>query len=122
MYQETREALRANDPLKISRSWANSRFIYGADSKQRSENPEYHPLICQTEDGRYVDVEGRPLPLSSIPQYIRDEGKPPKETAPAARREISLADAAVEANTRNASADAPAESPKPRAKRSARKK
>lgn len=102
--------LRESDPIKIVRTWASSPFVYGADSKQRVPNPDAHPLICQREDGTYCDVEGRPLAASQVPEYIRDEGRPPKETIVEGQT-ISLKDAML------ASTTIPTPTPKTPAKR-----
>lgn len=90
--------LRKNDPVKIARSWVCSPFIYGADSKQRVPNPDAHPTICQREDGKFCDVEGRVIPDAKVPDYIREQGKPPKATEVVGGT-VNLADAMKSALT-----------------------
>jgi hypothetical protein len=87
---------RAQDPHKIVRNWTASRWLYrGGDSKgERTDNPDYHPPICQRADGKFCDVEGRLLPLAKVPSYIQEEGKTRlKPTADRVGGELSLADA-----------------------------
>jgi len=92
------EAAETTDEVRIVRQWAQSTYIYGADSKQRVPNPDAHPLICQREDGRYCDVEGRIIARSAVPAYIREEGRPLERTEPVGGT-ISLADAMKDAIT-----------------------
>lgn len=98
MFTPQQEALRAEDGTKIVRQWAASSFIYGSDSKQRVPNPEAHPVICQREDGKFCDVEGRLIPDAKVPSYIKEDGKPPKATQ-ITGGEVSLATAMQDALT-----------------------
>lgn len=99
MFTEQQEKLREKDEVKIVRQWCASSFAYGADSKQRTPNPDAHPTICQREDGKYCDVEGRLIPVAKVPKYIIEQGKPPRH--PKARGPITmdLADAMTDAMT-----------------------
>jgi len=116
MFTEQQETLRAHDGIKIARTFTQSAFIYKGDSKQREDNPAYHPPICQREDGKFCDVEGRLLPLSEVPSYIKDAGNPPKAAAPLSQRKMSLAEAMQEADQSNKTADrAPARRTRARA-------
>jgi hypothetical protein len=99
--------LRKPDSVKIARQFAASPFVYGADSKQRTPNPESHPVICQREDGSYCDVEGRSIPRERVPQYILDQGKPPRHTSRLGG-EVTLADAMKDAMTPADPRDTPA--------------
>lgn len=80
MFNQQQEELRKSDTVKIARQWDCSPYVYGADSKQRIPNPDYHPPICQREDGKFCDMEGRLLPLAKVPEYIRAQGKAPEPT------------------------------------------
>lgn len=107
-FNAQQEKLRESDPVKIVLSWSSSPFIYGADSKQRTPNPDYHPVICLTEKGKFVDVEGRPITLAKVPAYIREQAKPPKEATPPSPREVSLAEEMTSAQTPADPRDKPA--------------
>lgn len=107
MFTEQETKLRKPDSVKIARQFAQSSFIYGADSKQRTPNPDAHPVICQREDGSYCDVEGRSIPRDRVPQYILDQGKPPKHT-PRLGGEVSLSEAMQDAMTPADPRDQPA--------------
>lgn len=98
MFNKQESELRKNDRVKIARQFAASQFVYGGDSKQRTPNPEAHPVICQREDGSYCDVEGRSIPTDQVPAYIRAQGKPPKHTS-IVGGEVSLAEAMQDAMT-----------------------
>lgn len=113
--EEVRRKLRESDPVKIVRGWISSAFI-GEDSRSRQRNPEYHPPIYQREDGVFVDIEGRVLPKTRVPEYVRVEGASLlPETPYAERREMTMAAAMVEADARAQRADAPSpESQQPR--------
>lgn len=102
------EKLRESDPSKVVRTWTSSPVIYGGDSRQRTPNPAYHPMICQNEQGKFVDEDGHSLPLARVPAYIREEAKLPfAATAAPTRREVTLSDAMEEANELAATADRP---------------
>ena len=102
------EKLRESDPIKIVRGWVTSAFV-GEDSRSRTRNPDYHPPVYQTEAGKFVDMEGRPLPASKVPSYIREEGKTVLELTPEApQRELTMAEAVREAEQRAARANDPA--------------
>lgn len=88
--------LRKTDEVKVARQFTTSPFIYGADSKQRQPNPDFHPPICQREDGKFVDPEGRLLPDSKVPDYVRAQGRPPKAAEPFEPSEVDLAEAMTE--------------------------
>lgn len=113
--EAVQQKLRENDPIKIIRGWVVSAFI-GEDSKARSRNPDYHAPVYQTETGKFVDIEGRPLPASRVPAYVREEGKTLLRATPAApQREMTMAEAMNEADRRAARANDPSpESVQPR--------
>jgi len=118
MFNAQQEKLRENDPVKVVLSWSSSPFIYtGVDSRtQKVPNPDYHPVICLTETGKFVDCDGRPIPLTRVPAYLREAAKPPKAAAPPTPREMNLAEAMQESET-------PADpAPKPARKRGRPKK
>ena len=92
-----REVMRKTDPVKTARGFVSAPWIYGADSKERTRNPDYHPAVFQTEAGKYVDVDGTPLPLSKVPDYVRQEGRPAPGGRAPERVEMTLADAMKEA-------------------------
>jgi hypothetical protein len=119
VFNQQQTELRKTDPTKIVRQWSASPFIYGADSKQRTPNPDAHPAICQREDGKFCDVEGRLIPDSKVPDHIRSEGKPPKATT-VEGGEVSLSDAMTDALTPADPRDKPAR--KPAAKRGRKSK
>lgn len=81
MFTQLEEQYRKNDPIKIVRRWDVSPVVYGIDSRIRDVNPNYHPTICQTEDGKFCDPAGRPIPKSQIPKYILEDGPPPSVTS-----------------------------------------
>lgn len=97
MKPETVKPEIEDDP--IVRSWGSCSVIYDGDSRQKRPNPDYHPEICQTRSGKFVDVMGRPLPLDRVPEYIRNEGAPPPDTHPR-RVEMELKDAMHQAGVR----------------------
>lgn len=68
------------DPHKIVRTFTASKFTYGIDSRQRTLNPDYHPVIHQSRDGRYLNSAGDEISADQIPQYILDQGAPPRTT------------------------------------------
>lgn len=106
------------DPNEIVRQWTSCPFIY-EDSRKRVPNPDYHYPVCQNRAGKFVDIEGRPIPLNKVPEYIRLEGKSRLAATPEPeRRELTLADAMQEAEASNTRASAPA--PKPTRRRARR--
>jgi hypothetical protein len=116
MFNAQQEQLREADPVKIVRSFVCSAFVYGADSKQRTPNPDLHPPISQREDGKYCDVEGRPIPLAKVPKYIIEQGQPPEATTHRPKQ-IPLADAMQDALTPADPTHTPAPARKTAAKR-----
>jgi hypothetical protein len=81
MYSQIEQLYRKKDDIKIVRRWDVSPVIYGLDSRDRKVNPDYHPTVCQREDGTYCDPAGRPLPKSKIPKYILEDGSAPEPTS-----------------------------------------
>lgn len=120
MFTAQQEKLRENDEQLIVRSWTVAPFIGHGDAKVA--NPNYHPTVCQREDGTFCNVDGDDLPLSQVPDYIKEAGKPPKAAAPTEQRKVSLADAMKEATAANASADRRPTSAKPARRKAQAKK
>jgi hypothetical protein len=115
---------RAKDPHKIVRQWGASQWLYeNGDSKgKRTLNPDFHQPICQRQDGKFCDVEGRLLPLSKVPAYIQEEGKTRLQpTAEQVGGELSLADAMRGAAVLADRAEAE-DAPKPRRRRAKKTK
>lgn len=95
------EKLREADPIKVARSWSSSSVLRNFEGRVTGQNPAYHPTIFQREDGVYTDAENRVLPKSRVPAHILEEGSKPIEVMPTApTRELSLADAMKEGETR----------------------
>lgn len=92
LFNKTERELRKLDDTKIARVFTCSPFIYGADSRQRERNPEYHPLIAQTEEGAYVTVDGDSIEEDTIPQYILEQGPPPAVTPMGEREDLTMTD------------------------------
>lgn len=100
MFTAQQEKLREKDDLKVVRTFKSSSVIFEGDSKIRRVNPDHYQPICLTEEGRFVDESGRPIPKSRIPADILAESEPPRATPIPERQEISLADA-MQASARN---------------------
>ena len=92
LFNKTERDLRKLDDVKIARTFVCSKFSYGADSRQREINADFHPPIGQTEDGRYVTVDGVEIDEDTVPQYIIEAGPPPPPRPMAEREDVTLED------------------------------
>jgi len=93
--------------VHVVRQWASSPVIYGANSSDQRTNPDFHPIIGLTNKGAFVDESGRPLPLERVPDYVRREAKGTNldiEYRPV-RREVSMADAMLDAGVTDTEPD-----------------
>lgn len=113
---QVQEKLRERDLIKVARSWTSSSVLRNYEGRVVATNPEYHPPIYQTEDGRFVDAENRTLEKSKIPAYILGEANTPIQAAVAtAPREMTLAEAMIEGERRanHANDSAPVQTKRP---------
>lgn len=94
---EQQETYRERDPIKVARTFTQSKMIYQGDSKQRMENPDYHPVICQMEDGTYRTPAGATLDPDEVPEYVLDQGPPPDLTPERAKKKLDMRQAMLDA-------------------------
>lgn len=92
LFNKTERELRKLDDVKIARMFVCSSFVYGADSRQREKNPDFHPPIGQTEQGVYMTADGSQIEEADVPQYILDCGPPPPVTPMGEREDLMLED------------------------------
>jgi len=59
----------------IVRRWESCPIIYGLDSRDRRENPDYHASIALTSDGRFVADNGTEIDPKMIPPHILEAAK-----------------------------------------------
>lgn len=93
---EKQETYRKTDPVKIARTFRQSTVIKLAAGAHQ-ENPDYHPPIFQTEDGRYLTGAGLELDPDQVPEYILSMGPPPELTPESEKKQLDMRQAMLEA-------------------------
>lgn len=63
------------EPLHVVRRWSCSPVLYGWDSRERRDNPDFHPPIGLTSTGKFVDDRNVELDPKTVPAYILAEAK-----------------------------------------------
>jgi hypothetical protein len=63
------------EQIHVVRRWTSSPCIYGWDSRERKDNPDFHPPIGLTNKGTFVDDRLEPLAPKDVPAYILTEAK-----------------------------------------------
>jgi len=64
-----------SEPIHVVRRWTSSPCTYGWDSRERKDNPDFHPPIGLTNKGTFVDDRDVPVDPKSVPAYILAEAK-----------------------------------------------
>ncbi len=59
----------------VVRRWTQSPVIFGRDSRDTTDNPNYHPPISLTAGGQFLDDTQTVLDPKSVPEYIRRAAK-----------------------------------------------
>jgi hypothetical protein len=96
------------EQVHVVREWESSPIIYGWDSRERQENPAYHPPIRLTNKGLFVDEQGRQLDIKTVPAYIIAEAKKTDlniEYVPPKPRSLSMAEAMLGAGVQDTDPD-----------------
>lgn len=95
-------------PVHVVRQWSSSPVLYGVNSADQRPNPDFHPIIGLTHKGTFVDEAGKTLDLSKVPDYIKREAKGTDlriEARPIVQRELSMADAMLDAGVEDSDPD-----------------
>jgi len=66
---------KAPEQVHVVRRFTSSPFIYGRDSREATDNPNFHPPIGLTSKGTFVDDRNLPLDPKNVPEYIKNEAK-----------------------------------------------
>lgn len=95
-YVKKADRAAANEKHDIVRRWTCSPILYGWDSRERKDNPDFHPPIGLTAKGKFVDDRGVVLDPKTIPASIIADAKTANlsiEYRPPRKQEGTLRDA-----------------------------
>lgn len=74
-YIKKADRAAATEKHNVVRRWTSSPVLYGWDSRERKDNPDFHPPIGLTSAGKFVDDRDVVLDPKTIPAYILAEAK-----------------------------------------------
>lgn len=60
---------------KVVAEFRSSPIIYGFDSRERRDNPDWHPPILLTSTGKFINQANRVLSLDEVPDYVKAAAK-----------------------------------------------
>jgi hypothetical protein len=104
-----RPTKKKSEPLHIVRRWVSSPILFGRDSREMTDNPDFHPAVSMTSHGTFLNDAGMVIAEKDLPEYIRREAKKTNldtEYHPPKKRELSLSDAMIGAGVPETEPDA----------------
>lgn len=103
------KATKKSETVHVVARWESSPIVYGWDSRERKENPEYHAPIRLTSKGVFLNDADKVLdPKKEVPAYILAAAKTcslDTEYHAPKNRELSMRDAMLGAGVPDSDPD-----------------